>query len=187
VNSYIAYSIDQGTTWVNNRLSDVSFPAVPVGGDNGDARYGDYINIDAFAGKVMTVWTDDRAGTPDQEIYSANLSGLIGIQTVSGEVPQKFSLYQNFPNPFNPTTKIRFDLPSAGQRHAFDVQIKVYDITGKLVKNLADENLSAGSYSVDFNASEFTSGVYLYELTVLNASASLSTSFKETKKMVLVK
>ncbi|HEY3252200.1 MAG TPA: sialidase family protein, partial [Ignavibacteria bacterium] len=80
VNSWIAYSTNQGTTWVNNRLSDVSFPAIQP---NGDVRYGDYIGIDAFNGKVFPVWTDDRAGTPNQEIYTANLNGLIGIQPVS--------------------------------------------------------------------------------------------------------
>lgn len=174
VNSYVAYSTDQGTTWINNRLSDVSFPATPVGGTNGDARYGDYINIDAFAGKVMTAWTDDRAGTPDQEIYTANLTNLVGIQPVSGIVPDKFSLFQNFPNPFNPATKIRFDIKNSSH-----VNLKVYDVTGKIVKFLVNEELSAGSYSIDFNASEMTSGVYLYELT--------AGDYKDVKKMVLVK
>ena len=171
VNSYIAYSTDQGTTWVNNRLSDVAFPETEVGTD---ARYGDYIGIDAFAGKVMTVWTDDRAGTPNQEIYTANLAGLIGIQPVSNNIPDKFSLYQNFPNPFNPATKIRFDIQKSSE-----VQLKVYDMTGKLIKYLIKENLPAGSYSIDFNASELTSGIYLYELT--------AGDFNATKKMVLVK
>jgi hypothetical protein len=99
VNSWIAYSTDQGNTWVNNRCSDVSFPA--ISGPNGDVRYGDYIGIDAFNGKVIPVWTDDRAGTPNQEIYTANLTGLVGIQPVSNLVPDKFNLYQNYPNPFN--------------------------------------------------------------------------------------
>jgi hypothetical protein len=171
VNSYIAYSTDQGTTWVNNRLSDVSFPEIEVGSD---ARFGDYINVDAYAGKIMTAWTDDRAGTPDQEIYTANLTNLTGIQPVTNIIPDKFNLYQNYPNPFNPVTKIRIDI----QKTSY-VRLKIYDLTGKLVKYPVDENLSSGSYLIDFNASELPSGIYLYELT--------AGEYKEAKKMVLVK
>jgi len=178
VNSWIAYSTNQGTTWVNNRLSDVSFPANDVGTE---ARYGDYIGIDAFAGKVMTVWTDDRAGTPNQEIYTANLTGLIGVHPVSNEIPTSFNLYQNFPNPFNPVTKIKFDISKLSV-----VTVKVYDALGKEISIPVNEQLNSGTYEFPFDASKLTSGVYFYEIDVRQAGSSTG-SFKDVKKMMFIK
>jgi len=174
VNSWIAYSTDQGSTWVNNRLSDVSFPAIPVGGPGGDARYGDYIGIDAFAGRVIPVWTDDRAGTPNQEVYTANLAGLIGIHVVSNEIPHSYSLYQNYPNPFNPVTKITFDLSKSTY-----VKISVYDASGRFVENIVNQNLNEGSYTIDYDASQLSSGAYFFQL--------IAGYYKDTKKMVYIK
>jgi hypothetical protein len=173
-NSWIAYSTDLGNTWVNNRLSDVSFPAIPVGGPGGDARYGDYIGIDAFAGKVIPVWTDDRAGTPNQEVYTANLTGLIGIHAVSNEVPESFKLYQNYPNPFNPVTKIRFDI----NKLSF-VKITVYDALGKEAAVPVNEDLAAGKYEFVFDPAGLASGVYYYRIE--------ADKFASVKKMVLLK
>lgn len=98
----------------------------------------------------------------------------IGIKQIASEVPQAFTLKQNYPNPFNPSTKINFSLPKAGI-----VTLKVYDITGKEVANLVNQNLSVGTYEYDFNASNLTSGIYFYTLKTGN--------FTETKKMMLVK
>ena len=98
----------------------------------------------------------------------------IGIKQIASEVPQAFTLKQNYPNPFNPSTKINFALPKAGI-----VTLKVYDITGKEVANLVNQNLSVGTYEYDFNASNLTSGIYFYTLKTGN--------FTETKKMMLVK
>lgn len=85
-----------------------------------------------------------------------------------------YKLSQNYPNPFNPTTKINFDLKNS----AF-ASLKVFDITGREVRTLVNEKLSAGSYSYDFNASELPSGVYFYQLK--------TDGFIETKKMILLK
>ncbi|MFI5144402.1 MAG: T9SS type A sorting domain-containing protein [Ignavibacteria bacterium] len=90
------------------------------------------------------------------------------------DIPKDFALHQNFPNPFNPTTMITFDLPRSQ-----DVSIEVYDVNGKLVKTIMREFKPAGSYQINFNASSLTSGVYFYKLT--------TTSFVDTKKMILVK
>lgn len=73
--------------------------------------------------------------------------------------PEEFSISQNYPNPFNPTTEIRFSLPAEMQ-----VQLQVYDITGRLVGNLIDETLPAGNYQETFNGSNLASGVYFYRL-----------------------
>ncbi len=89
-------------------------------------------------------------------------------------VPRKIALTQNFPNPFNPATTIRFDLPT--EMH---VSLFIYNMLGQQVSNLVDETRSAGRYAITFDASRLTSGVYFYQLQ--------AGSFNQTKKMLLVK
>lgn len=103
---------------------------------------------------------------------------VIGIQQISSNVPSKFNLEQNYPNPFNPVTNIKFDLPMSGF-----VTLKVYNSVGEEIKVLANQELEAGNYKVDFDASGLPSGVYFYKLTVENSI----NSYSETKKMMLVK
>lgn len=91
-----------------------------------------------------------------------------------GLAPQKFSLAQNYPNPFNPATKIEYSVAQSGH-----VMLRVFDLLGKEVGTLVNENKQPGSYHVTFDASSLPSGVYMYQL---NAGA-----YKETKKMLLVK
>ena len=57
----------------------------------------------------------------------------VGVKEISTDIPDKFELYNNYPNPFNPVTKIKFDIPTVGQRHAFDVRVVIYDVLGKEV------------------------------------------------------
>jgi hypothetical protein len=112
-------------------------------------------------------------GTP---VHVRNITvnvGFLGLQN-NNEIPSKFFLYQNYPNPFNPATNIKFDLPKAG-----NVKLNVYDITGKVVSTLVDDNMNAGSYSYDFNASELSSGIYFYKIE--------SEEFTYIRKMILVK
>lgn len=174
VNTYVAYSTDAGTTWSNQLMSDSSFTATPVGGTSGDVRYGDYIQIDAYNGKVIPVWTDDRKGTPNQEIYTANLSGLLPVNPLSTEVPRNFALYQNYPNPFNPVTRINFDIPVSSF-----VSLKLFDILGREVKILVAQNLNAGKFYTEVDGSALSGGVYFYKLEAGN--------FTESKKLVLIK
>lgn len=103
-------------------------------------------------------------------------SGCTGTVTGIGnsETPVSFKLSQNYPNPFNPVTKIAYALPKSGL-----VTLRVYDILGKEVATLVNEVKNAGSYSVDFNASNFTSGVYFYKIE--------SNGFSDIKKMMLIK
>jgi hypothetical protein len=175
VNSYIAYSTDAGATWNNQRLSDVSFPLISV---NSDVRTGDYIGIDAFNNKVFPVWTDDRAGTPNQEVYTANLNGLISVGTAQNNVPENFKLYQNYPNPFNPETLIKFDVPSSAS-DGVQVRLSIYDVLGREITVIADERLRAGTYEFRWDASNVSGGVYFCKFT--------AGTFTDSKKMVLVK
>ena len=100
--------------------------------------------------------------------------GPIGIEPISSEIPKSYSLYQNFPNPFNPSTTIRFDI----SKESF-VKITVFDETGREVSRLVNENLRAGKYEIHWAASMHASGMYFYKLE--------SAGFVETKKMVLIK
>ncbi|NOS84683.1 MAG: T9SS type A sorting domain-containing protein [Ignavibacteria bacterium] len=101
----------------------------------------------------------------------------IGINTISSEAPTQFSLSQNYPNPFNPATKIKFQIPQTGS--AAETFLSVYDILGRQVAVLVNQQLQPGTYEVDWDASAFMSGVYFYVITL--------GSFKETRKMVLIK
>ena len=80
-------------------------------------------------------------------------------ESLSVMFPEKFNLNQNYPNPFNPNTKIGFEIPKEG-----NVTLSVYDNGGKLVSTLVSGNKAAGYYTVDFNASNLSSGVYFYKI-----------------------
>jgi aminopeptidase N len=111
---------------------------------------------------------------PNNDIVLKTASLTVGINSASNIIPEKFAVYQNYPNPFNPTTNIKFDIP----KNSF-VSLKVFDVLGKEVAVLINEVRNAGSYSVDWNASVYTSGVYFYKLE--------SKDFIETKRMLLIK
>jgi len=89
-------------------------------------------------------------------------------------IPTEYALYQNYPNPFNPTTKIRYQLPKESK-----VVIKIYNILGSEVLELVNENKEPGIYEVEFNASNLSSGTYIYKIS--------SENFVQTKKMILLK
>jgi len=95
-------------------------------------------------------------------------------------IPESFKLEQNYPNPFNPSTSIRYKLPSSGF-----VSLKVFNLLGSEIVSLVNKELSAGNYSVDFNAAlqnsrgQLSSGVYFYTLR--------TDKFAETKKMLFLK
>jgi hypothetical protein len=113
-------------------------------------------------------------GTPVHTRDFALNVGFIGLNNNNTGVPEKFYLYQNYPNPFNPNTNIKFDISKAGA-----VKLTVFDITGKVVSTLVNKDLTAGSYSFDYNASENASGIYFYKLE--------TPEFTSIKKMILVK
>jgi hypothetical protein len=111
---------------------------------------------------------------------SKNMTTTTGILN-NNEIPQGFSLSQNYPNPFNPSTTIKFALPVSG-----NVSLKVFDVTGKLVSEIVNGNLQAGSHEINFNASDLSSGAYFYKLEVRQAGSSTN-GFTDIKKMILVK
>lgn len=99
---------------------------------------------------------------------------VTGVDKAGNEIPKEFRLSQNYPNPFNPTTVISYDLPKRSH-----VLIAVYDVLGREVKTLVNENQQAGSYHVTLDASDLPSGMYFYRIVAGN--------FIKTRKLVLVK
>jgi hypothetical protein len=117
-----------------------------------------------------------RALTANEIIgtWNKELPVLTGIRQITGTIPTKYNLAQNYPNPFNPNTKISFSIPKAG-----NVKLSVFDVLGREVKILVNEHKNAGTYDINFDASNLASGVYLYRIE--------AGDFKDVKKMALVK
>jgi hypothetical protein len=111
-------------------------------------------------------------------VYKTTDGGLTFVDPVSQNAPNNFYLYQNYPNPFNPVTKIKFDVPtSKGDRGM--IRLTVFDALGREVTTLINKQLQPGSYSVDWDATNYPSGVYFYKLE--------AGDYAESKKMVLIK
>jgi len=104
----------------------------------------------------------------------ARMSLISEINNYNNIIPSDYSLSQNFPNPFNPSTNINFSIPISG-----NVNLKFFDLSGKEIMTLINEFKTAGNYVVGFNASELSSGTYVYRLQ--------SGNFIESKKMLLIK
>ncbi len=126
---------------------------------------------------MTTVYFDNAgfgyAGTYYGGLYKTNIS-TIGLINISTEIPDKFSLSQNYPNPFNPVTNIEFSVPEKSF-----VRLTLFDVTGRVVEILVNEELKAGIYKSDWNAANYSSGVYFCKLE--------TDGFTDTKRMVLVK
>jgi len=105
------------------------------------------------------------------EYFNLNNEVVIGL-------PVSYSLSQNYPNPFNPSTKINYDLPFDGK-----VSVKLFDMSGKEVSSLVNEVKAAGYYTINFNATNLSSGIYFYTINADNNGQN----FVSTKKMMLVK
>jgi len=124
-------------------------------------------SYDVFIASTATI-------TNNYDIFTVKYSQTVGIHNITNELPQKYELKQNYPNPFNPVTKISFGIPRSGI-----VKIKIYDVSGSIISVLHNKYLTTGAYSIDFDGSNYSSGIYFYTLE--------SDHFKETKKMILLK
>ncbi|MBN1633836.1 MAG: T9SS type A sorting domain-containing protein, partial [Ignavibacteria bacterium] len=122
-----------------------------------------------YARTGNTVW-----GVRNNGKISRYGTPITGITPVIVTVPENYSLSQNYPNPFNPVTKINFSIAKSGL-----VTLKIYDILGKEVSTLINQNMNAGTYVTDFDGANLSSGVYFYRLEV--------NGFSEVKRMTLLK
>ncbi|MHB8581572.1 MAG: T9SS type A sorting domain-containing protein [Ignavibacteriaceae bacterium] len=123
---------------------------------------------------IAVFWTHEENGTKDIWMAKAIYAPLIGGVNEPPQVLSNYTLEQNYPNPFNPVTTINYTIAAKDL-----VSIKVYDVLGKKISTLVNEEKPAGSYSVNFNASKLSSGVYFYRMQ--------AGSFVETKKLILMK
>lgn len=97
-----------------------------------------------------------------------------------GISPESFRLYQNFPNPFNPTTKIQFTIPELSH-----IRIRIFDVLGNEIKTIANDEMAGGNHSINFSGDGIPSGVYFYKLEAVPLSGQ--NSYSGIKKMVLLR
>jgi len=189
-------------TWMDSRTNDLDIYAQRIDSTGSTIWTNDGIALsratssqtyplilnDSSNGFIIT-WADTRTirnGYP-KDIYAqrvnanGSLGGVTDINEISHSLPTTFTLGQNYPNPFNPSTTIRYTVPNVtlsgveGTR----MQLKVYDVLGNEVATLVNEEKPTGSYEVNWNESNLSSGIYFYKLQ--------AGSFVETKKMILLK
>jgi hypothetical protein len=141
-------------------------------GASGDNDSPSWLQLDSMNNVIVT--GSSRGNNSELDFITIKYSQSSGIHQISQSVPDKFFLKQNYPNPFNPSTVISYSLPLSGK-----VNLTVYDAAGKLAAVLVDNFQNAGLYNVDLNGNDLSGGVYFYMLEV--------GSFRETKKMILVK
>ncbi|MDZ7372097.1 MAG: T9SS type A sorting domain-containing protein, partial [candidate division KSB1 bacterium] len=136
---------------------------------------------------VFTHWNDDRTDTlpskavfvNNSKVFRANYRLIADVLKEKNLLPEAFSLRQNYPNPFNPVTEIHFELP-----HSEHVRLEIFDLRGRQVKVLVDEELPPGRHRVIWDASDgnglkVSSGIYFYRLK--------AGTFVDTKRLVLLK
>ena len=145
--------------------------------------YGDYKLIAQKVGLPNALSNEFTISAQNQNQNNINIRfTLTDVKEEDNILPTSIKLYNNYPNPFNPSTKIRFSIPNVianGTKQSVKTTLKVYDILGNEIANLVDEEKSAGTYEVTFNANELASGVYITTLQV--------NSIRISQKIVLMK
>jgi hypothetical protein len=157
----IGWLSQTSTFSLNGALDEVAFYNTELSSSVVNAHYNNGLSGLLYGGASLT------------KAESDNSNGNNSTNSLSGK-PEKFGLNQNYPNPFNPSTRIRYSVPELS-----NVSVKVYDMLGKEVMTLVNQEQSAGYYEVNFDGSRLASGTYIYQLRTNN--------FVETKKMLLIK
>jgi len=125
------------------------------------------------------VFSNDNKATTIEEIqidasWSQDSEWGIPESEANNGLPQDYVILQNYPNPFNSTTRIEFGLPAPG-----NVELKIFDISGRKISSVVSNGLNAGYHSIKYNANHLESGVYIYELN--------SNGHRDSRKMILVR
>jgi Arylsulfotransferase (ASST)/Secretion system C-terminal sorting domain len=185
--------LPNGNTLISNGLVGSFFEVTSTGQivwryvnpvtNTGPLHYNDSIPVDpqnttAYNNYVFKVqrYSPTYPGLIGKDLTPGNFIELYysGVEGEFNHIPGTFALYQNYPNPFNPVTNFKYDLP----KNSF-VKLTIYDIAGKEIETLVKEKQNPGTYKVNWNASQYPSGVYFYKL--------VSETQSETKKMILIK
>jgi flagellar hook assembly protein FlgD len=181
----LSYNLRVGTTSGGSELSAAmadsasGYRRLPARG-NAQQRLSWSLDFSAVAPDATLYWSVQTVDTGFAgSAFAAEQSLEPGTVSAVAELPTQFALHRNFPNPFNPSTTLRFDLPQAGM-----VELTIYDVTGRRVRTLVRETLAAGRQEVvwqgrDDGGRQVASGVYLYKLK--------AGSYVETRRMTLVK
>jgi hypothetical protein len=177
----------------NGRLSATGFyPAYSIFGI-GDLNSAKVLKVSQFLDSVNSLTAEGRVQwkslTQIYDIWNSSYNKKpyfimcedmpLSLTQISSNIPEGFILEQNYPNPFNPSTKIRFQIPASVETTRWVVSLRIYDVSGKEVSTLVNNELKSGTYEADWDASAFSSGVYFYSIQ--------AGDFNVTKKMVLVK
>lgn len=165
---YMAKSTDGGETFQNFKVSATPFTP------NSSVFFGDYTNITAANNKVRPIWA--RLDNTSLSIYTAIVDIPTSIKVLNSSVPLSFKIYANYPNPFNPVTKIKFDVVNEQKGN---VRLTIYDLSGKEIGRLIDDNLESGTYEVEWDGSAFASGTYFCKME--------SGNYTDTISLVLIK
>ena len=167
------YFINKDTGWI---ISTTDIKRTNNGGNNWTSQNTPVTGLRSlYFINILTGWAVGNNGT----ILKTTTGGVTFVNRVSQKVPKVYFLYQNYPNPFNPITIIKFDLKEDGKRKTEDVKLVIYDVTGREIVTLVNEQLSPGTYEVTFVGNNLPSGIYFYQLH--------SGNFIETKKLILLK
>jgi hypothetical protein len=167
MNAYLAYSDDSGNSWSNTRLSDVTFSGNTP---NTNVRFGDYIHIDTYNGKIIPVWTDDRAGNYNQEVYTAVVEIPVALAE-KGVLNGSFTLYQNYPNPFSGSTTLKFET-----RERLLVSMQIFGTAGQLIDMPVDEVLDEGIHQYEWTGAGLPPGIYTLKVIAGNSVSYLKMS-----------
>lgn len=141
--------------------------------------------IDSLTPGNTYFWKVCAKNISGDSLWSSGVNGFYvdenatDVEITSNTIPENFELFQNYPNPFNPTTIIKYAIPSNVKGETANVKLVIYDVLGRELKTLVNKELSAGSYEVQFNANELTSGIYFYSVQ--------AGEYSVTKKMLLMK
>lgn len=171
--------------WIDNSINELGFKLERKRGTGGE-----FLEIDILPPN-QTAYTDSSLDANTvywYRIRAYNFSGNSDYSNIADDttflpviivqneesIPSEYMLHQNFPNPFNPVTKISFDLPEKSF-----VTVKIYDISGRKILDILNKSLDPGKYYFTFHASELSSGIYFYELA--------ANDFVSIKKMILIK
>jgi photosystem II stability/assembly factor-like uncharacterized protein len=180
--------------WVSSSLGKIKYTS--NGGVNWTQQISDtnyYFNHLSFPNQLTGYVLGTHSATPynhDNILLKTTTGGTVFVQNIGTEIPKSFTLSQNYPNPFNPVTKIKFAVPllrGVSEGRGVLARLVIYDILGREIATLVNEQLNPGTYEVEWDGSNYPSGVYFYKLSISDPSASSGQGYFETKKMVLLK
>jgi photosystem II stability/assembly factor-like uncharacterized protein len=179
------YFIDQYSGWsggADNIHNGIVIKTTDGGSNWYEQFNGSGPNHELFSINFINMNSGWAVGNNGIIINTTNGGEPIGIKPISSNVPESFLLYQNYPNPFNPSTKIKFQIPvfplMKGVR-GMSVRLSIYDLLGREIATLVNEQLQPGTYEVEWDGGNYSSGVYFYKLE--------AGSFTDTKKMLMIK